>query len=366
MPTGKKNLIGSSPAFLEMQEAVSQYARHQRPVLIIGERGTGKEEIANRLHFLSPRWQQNLIKLNCAAFNDELLDSELFGHESGAFTGARQTRTGLFEEADGGTLFLDELATMGARLQEKLLRVIEYGEFYRVGSSKPINVDVRVVAATNEHLPTLAAQGKFRHDLLDRLAFDVIAVPPLRARRDDILPLAHHFAMGMIHELTDGYGLEDFEGFTDEVIETLYSYRWPGNIRELKNAVERSVCRSAPGVPVDTLVLDPFHSPWLEALDQSPTPAATEQPQEPTQSTAEEIRIETVQKGIFEQAISQLQRQKAVSMKKILKQVEEDLLKSALQASQYNQKRTADMLGLSYDQIRSLIRKYAPKKERSA
>ena len=118
MKSNRKGLIGSSSAFLEMMESVSRYARHDRPVLVIGERGTGKEEIANRLHYLSPRWQQNLVKLNCAAFSDELLDSELFGHEAGAFTGARQRRTGLFEAADGGTLFLDELATMGQRLQE--------------------------------------------------------------------------------------------------------------------------------------------------------------------------------------------------------------------------------------------------------
>ena len=350
MSTGRKNLIGSSPAFLEMQEATSQYARHQRPVLIIGERGTGKEEIANRLHYLSPRWQQNLIKINCAAFNDELLDSELFGHESGAFTGARHTRTGLFEKADGGTLFLDELATMGPRLQDKLLRVIEYGEFYRVGSSAVIHVDVRVVAATNEHLPTLASQGRFRHDLLDRLAFDVIAVPPLRARQDDLLPLANHFALSMMQELADeDAGIESFAGFSEEVIEQMLSHDWPGNIRELKNVIERSVCRTEPGLAVEKLVLDPFESPWLKRLgDDSPAPEPSEK----------QVHIKQVQQGEIEKQMERLQSLEAINLKAVLKDVEQALLNKALHHNQYSQKKAAKQLGLTYDQLRSLMRKY--------
>ncbi len=333
-------MIGSSSAFLEMMESVSLCARHQRPVLVIGERGTGKEEIASRLHYLSPRWQQRLVKLNCAAFNDELLDSELFGHEAGSFTGARQARTGLFEAADGGTLFLDELGTMGPRLQEKLLRVTEYGEFYRVGSSRVITVDVRVVAATNDNLPSLAAQGKFRKDLLDRLAFDVIAIPPLRARREDILQLANHFAFAMARELAndeDDDGM--FAGFSDSAIEALLNYHWPGNIRELKNAVERSVCHG--GAVVETLILDPFKSPWLSALG----------------TTANEQEPGPVQKGLIETRLDAMAAGASVDLKGIQADIEQRMVQQAMTLSQHHQKKAAGKLGLSYDQLRALLRK---------
>ncbi|HFB66696.1 MAG TPA: AAA family ATPase, partial [Aeromonadales bacterium] len=181
------NLIGESPSFVSCLEHVSYAAPLNRPVLIVGERGTGKELIASRMHFLSTRWEQPYVKMNCAAINENLLENELFGHESGAFTGAQKRHEGRFEQADGGTLFLDELANSSLSVQEKLLRVIEYGEFERVGGSKTIKVDVRVIAATNEDLPQLAKKGNFRADLLDRLAFDVITLPPLRYRKEDIL-----------------------------------------------------------------------------------------------------------------------------------------------------------------------------------
>jgi psp operon transcriptional activator len=172
-----------------------------KPVLVIGERGTGKELIAARLHYLSPRWGQPLIKVNCAALPETLLESELFGHQAGAFTGATRTHIGRFEQANGGTLVLDELGTIPPRMQEKILRVIEYGEFQRVGGSDTIRTDVRIVGATNEYLPRLAELGRFRADLLDRLAFDVIHVPPLRARPEDINTLAYHFAVNVTKEL---------------------------------------------------------------------------------------------------------------------------------------------------------------------
>src|SRR5690606_14058123 len=157
-----------------------------RPVLVLGERGSGKELIAERIHFLSSRWESSLHKVNCAAISDQLLDSELFGHEPGSFTGATRVHHGRFERADGGTLFLDELGAMSIRIQEKLLRLIEYGEFERVGGQQTIKVDIRIVAATNADLKKMAKKGKFREDLLDRLAFDVIPVPPLRERLGDI------------------------------------------------------------------------------------------------------------------------------------------------------------------------------------
>ncbi|GHL72493.1 hypothetical protein ECZU34_02410 [Escherichia coli] len=174
----KDNLLGEANSFLEVLEQVSHLAPLDKPVLIIGERGTGKELIASRLHYLSSRWQGPFISLNCAALNENLLDSELFGHEAGAFTGAQKRHPGRFERADGGTLFLDELATAPMMVQEKLLRVIEYGELERVGGSQPLQVNVRLVCATNADLPAMVNEGNFRADLLDRLAFDVVQLPP--------------------------------------------------------------------------------------------------------------------------------------------------------------------------------------------
>ena len=165
---------------------VSQAATVDRPVLVVGERGTGKELVASRLAFLSPRWDRPFLKLNCAALSEQLLDSELFGHEAGAYTGAQRRRQSRFEMADGGTLFLDEIATASLSVQEKLLRVAEYGTFERVGGNETIRVDVRLIGATNADLPALARAGRFRADLLDRLSFDVINIPPLRARAPDI------------------------------------------------------------------------------------------------------------------------------------------------------------------------------------
>src|SRR3954465_14679598 len=171
------SLIGSDPAFQAVLEQVSRLAPLDRPALAIGERGAGKELIAERMHYLSRRWEGPFVKVNCAALSETLLETELFGHEAGAFTGARGRHRGRFERADGGTLFLDEIAAASARVQEQVLRVIEYGEYERVGGESVLTTDVRVVAATNVDLPALAAQGGFRADLLDRLAFDVVTLP---------------------------------------------------------------------------------------------------------------------------------------------------------------------------------------------
>src|SRR5271168_51435 len=237
MPT----LVGEAPAFRAALAEVSRLAPLDRPVLVIGERGTGKELVAARLNFLSPRWEKPFIKLNCAALPESLLDSELFGHEAGAFTGALRRRPGRFELADGGTLFLDEVAHASIAVQEKMLRAVEYGTFERVGGSTPVTVDVRVVAATNVDLTAAVADGRFRADLLDRLAFDVVTIPPLRERPEDILLLAEHFARGMAREMRrDG-----FAGFAPPARAALLRHGWPGNVRELKNAVERSVARAA-------------------------------------------------------------------------------------------------------------------------
>lgn len=321
-------LLGESPVFLAVLEQASRVAPLSKPVLLIGERGTGKELIAARVHYLSQRWDRPFIKLNCAALAESLLETELFGHEAGAFTGARGRHQGRFEQADTGTLFLDELSNTSARIQEKVLRVIEYGEFERVGGSKSIRCDVRIVGATNEDLPALAAAGRFREDLLDRLAFDVITLPPLRARREDILPLAEHFAQRMVREL----GRDYFPGFTAEAKENLQNYRWPGNVRELKNVVERAVYRSEdPDAEIDEIQFDPFDSPFRPA-----SPAG-----------------DGVSKGDgADPAAGPLDYKEAVA------DYEVRLLKHALEANQFNQRRTAEYLGLTYDQLRGQLKKY--------
>lgn len=342
------NMLGQANSFLEVLEQISQLAPLDKPVLIIGERGTGKELVAARLHYLSARWDQNYVKLNCAALNENLLESELFGYEAGAFTGAAKRREGRFELAHNGTLFLDELANTSGLIQEKLLRVIEYGEFERVGGSKTLRTDVRIIAATNEDLPSLAEQGEFRADLLDRLAFDVITIPPLRERREDILLLAERFAINMARELQ----MELFSGFTEKAKRTLLEYDWPGNIRELKNVVERAVYRTNNAhVPVHEIVLDPFKSkyrpekriktqdrrfPEANAVNMTPQPSVTA-------SAPEKNAV----KHSF-----------PVDLKQSVQTYEVDLIRAALADSQYNQKKTAEKLGLTYHQLRGYLRKY--------
>jgi len=316
-------LLGASPDFLEVLDQTSRLARLNRPVLVVGERGTGKELIAARLHYLSERWQAPYITINCAALNDNLLDSELFGHEVGAFTGAQRRHAGRFERADGGTLFMDELGNTSALVQEKLLRVIEYGELERVGGHRTLSVDVRLICATNEDLPALAQRGRFRADLLDRLAFEVITLPPLRVRTQDIVLLADHFAINMCKEL----GWPMFPGFSPSALRQLTDYPWPGNVRELKNAVERSLARhDDPAQPIRQIVLDPFASPW-----RPPPPDASSAAGIPTLP---------------------------LDLKSVLAEQELTLLRHALADAHYNQRRAAKLLGLSYHQLRGLLRKY--------
>ncbi|MEP4891087.1 MAG: phage shock protein operon transcriptional activator [Aliiglaciecola sp.] len=349
------NLLGQSNSFLEVLEQISQIAPLNKPVLIIGERGTGKELVAARLHYLSKRWEQNYLKLNCAALSESLLETELFGYEAGAFTGAQKRREGRFEVANNGTLFLDELANTSGLIQEKLLRVIEYGEFERVGGSRSVKVDVRIVAATNEDLPSLAASGEFRPDLLDRLAFDVITLPPLRERLDDIMMLAEHFAINMARELE----MELFSGFTEKAKRTLLEYEWPGNIRELKNVVERAVYRSNnPHVPVHQIIIDPFESIYrptgrIKTQDRitavAPTPATSQPVAVDNSSTNDEPKVAAKDTKTL---------QFPVDLKNLSQDFEVDLIKQALADSQFNQKKTAEKLSLTYHQLRGYLKKY--------
>lgn len=318
----KDNLLGEANSFLEVLEQVSRLAPLDKPVLVIGERGTGKELIASRLHFLSSRWQGPFISLNCAALNENLLDSELFGHEAGAFTGASKRHPGRFERADGGTLFLDELATAPMLVQEKLLRVIEYGELERVGGSQPLQVNVRLVCATNADLPQMVEDGLFRADLLDRLAFDVVQLPPLRERQSDIMLLATQFAIQMCREL----GLPLFPGFSERAAETLQNYRWPGNIRELKNVVERSVYRHGSSErELDNIIINPFRQ------QHTATPVEVEKTPGPTLP---------------------------LDLRAFLQEQEKSLLERSLEQAKYNQKQAAELLGLTYHQLRALLKKH--------
>lgn len=338
-------IIGTSPTFLDLMDKVSRAAPLDRPLLVVGERGTGKEMVAARLHFLSQRWNEVFQKMNCAALAPTLLESELFGYEPGAFTGARNRRAGRFEAADKGSLFLDEIGTMAMQAQEKLLRVIEYGEFERVGGTDTIEVDVRVIGATNIDLPAAANAGAFRHDLLDRLAFDVITVPPLRERREDIMLLANHFGSGMARELE----WLTFPGFSDIAVEQMMDHDWPGNIRELKNVVERAVyCAWDGEAPVCGLVFDPFDSPY-----RPPPPPAPENPaaNEPAPATT---KAEPPARTAGNQAVPA----GCQDFKEAMRAHERELLETALEANRFNQRATAKWLNISYDQLRHALKKH--------
>jgi psp operon transcriptional activator len=332
-------LLGQARPFLDLMEAVSRIAPLDRPVLVIGERGTGKELIAARLHFLSARWDRPLVKLNAAALPESLLESELFGHEAGAFTGAVRRRVGRFELADTGTLFLDEIANTTLAVQERLLRVVEYGGFERLGGSTTLQVDVRLIGATNVDLPSEAVAGRFRDDLLDRLAFDVLTVPPLRARRDDVPLLAEHFGRAMAHDL----GWTGFLGFDRDALQALLAYPWPGNVRELKNVVERAVYR-APRAdrPIREIQFDPFNSPYRPPARGSA--AASPARLEPAPHDAPSAPA----------GIGQAPR----DFRAATRAYERALLEQALTRNRHRQRTTAADLGLSYDQLRHQLRKH--------
>lgn len=329
-------LIGESPAWLAALEHVSRVAPLDRPILVIGERGTGKELIGERLHFLSRRWEGPFVKVNCAALSEELLDSELFGHERGAFTGATERRIGRFELANGGTIFLDEIATASTRVQEKLLRIIEYGEYQRLGGEKVLTTNVRVTAATNVDLPGRVAAGKFRADLLDRLAFDVITLPPLRARGQDASLLADFFARRMAREM-----MMDFPGFAPSAIAQIEAAPWPGNVREVRNFSQRLAHRAmmlAPDEPVqfDVSALDPFASPFRPQ-------AAVIQPEEDAGRLPPRREAPPPLGKDFQTSVNLYEMR---------------LIDAALAEQEGHQGKAAKSLGLTYHQFRGLLKKH--------
>eukprot|EP01156_Anaeramoeba_ignava_P007684 Anaeramoba_ignava/a353224_18.p1 GENE.a353224_18~~a353224_18.p1 ORF type:complete len:350 (-),score=47.82 a353224_18:956-2005(-) len=335
--------LGESDIFLKFQSKLSKAARVNRSVLVIGERGSGKELAAQRLHYLSPRWEQSLVTVNCAALPPSLIETELFGYESGAFTGAQKTRKGRFEEAQGGTLFLDEIGLIPLEVQEKILRVVEYGTFERVGSSKSFKVDVRIIGATNLDLKKLCREGKFKEDLLDRLSFEVLFLPPLRERENDIILLANYFASKMSLECK----IDQMPEFSEDVIKEMLEYDWPGNVRELKNVVERAVYRAETPI-ISELDLDPFKNPFEKE----------EKNEKVSDISDEEVASEKedIQEGLKTNITLNTDDLKNY----LIERQNFDLLylKQALIESNNNQRQAADLLGLSYDQLRGLYRKF--------
>lgn len=346
--------LGQSETFLNFQEQISRVAPIDRPVLILGERGTGKELASARLHFLSRRWQKPFVTLNCAALSATLIESELFGYEKGAFTGAGTRRIGRFEQADGGTLFLDEIGNIPMEVQEKILRVVEYGRFERVGAVNPVHTDVRIVGAANVDLAQMARAGHFKQDLLDRLSFEVIYVPPLRVRTGDVMLLANHFAGRMTFEL----GFDQVPEFGRKAVQGLESHAWPGNIRELKNVVERAVYKTN-GPVITRIDFSPFESPY-GSLPGPGTPSVKQAESRTTVLTADKKSIrdtETVL-DINEDAILPLAELADLPLKKAVLALERFRLSQALTAARFNQKQAAANLGLSYDQFRGLKKKH--------
>lgn len=348
--------LGESEEFLNLQEQIRRAAAVDRSVILIGERGTGKELAAARLHLLSGRWNKPYVTLNCASLAPSLIESELFGHEAGAFTGAERRREGRFELADTGSLFLDEVADIPLPAQEKILRVVEYGRFERVGSSSTIEADVRLIAATNKDPRVLAEEGRFRRDLLDRLSFDVITLPPLRARRGDVMLLARHFARRMAAELD-----LDRVRFSPAAERTLLAYDWPGNVRELKNAVERSVCRAA-GEIIQEIQLDPFDSPYVPQRP-SPTPrrraaAARVHAQAGQEADSPRWAHLDFPDRRDSEARAEMAELESLTLGEAIDEFRLRLMKRALAKARYNQRLAAQRLGITYDQFRGYYRKH--------
>jgi two-component system response regulator AtoC len=310
-----EELLGRTPAMLEVFKTIGRVAGTQEPVLILGESGTGKELVANAIHANSPRLGQPFIKVNCAALSPTLLESELFGHEKGAFTGAVARRLGRFEQAHGGTLFLDEVGDLDLDLQAKLLRVLQVGQFERVGGNETVQTDVRVISATNRDLPAQVAAGRFREDLFYRLNVVLIRLPPLRERHDDIPLLAEH----ILGRLARKYHWPQL-GLSPQAREQLLSHTWPGNVRELQNVLARAaiLARGRPILP------DDLGKVGLAAAGASPAGA----PASP------------------------------LALKDILAETERRVIAQALEEAKWNRTQAARLLGISRRQLFDKIQQY--------
>jgi|694.fasta_scaffold68036_2 DNA-binding NtrC family response regulator len=287
-----ENLIGKSPAMVHVMDLIRQVAPTRATILIEGESGTGKEVVANTLHHLSGRPAAKLVTVHCAALSPQLLESELFGHEKGAFTGASQRRIGRFEQADGGTLFLDEIGEIDANTQVKLLRILSERTLERVGSNTPVKVDVRVIAATNKNLRQLVDEGKFREDLYFRLNVVKIDMPPLRNRPEDIVLLANRFLTEFAKENN-----RPVKPLTDPALQLLSSYPWPGNVRELRTAIEHGV------VMCNDPVIDVRHLPTFLRQTRT-TPASIPSFPQNTLAAPPELNLHALETNAIQQALA--------------------------------------------------------------
>ncbi len=317
---GKRyRVIGKSRQMDQVLHQAERVASIPRPVLVLGEPGTGKELVAAAIHYGGVRKDRPFVKVNCAALSSHLLESELFGHEKGAFTGATDERPGKFEAANGGTLFLDEIGNTSPEFQQNVLRAIEYQEIQRVGSAHSTKVDVRIIAATNANLEEEITAGRFRQDLYDRLRFEVIRIPALRERPEDIPPLAEHFVQLILEEVP---GLVQ-RAFSEQALTALIRYPWPGNVRELKFAAERAACVAG--------------GTSLEIEDFPPEVTQGESVGAGTDGQGFEAELEAFELG---------------------------LLRRALSGTGWNQRKAADSLELSYDQFRHFYRKHNLSREK--
>jgi len=314
---GESQLICKSPKMAEVVNLAGRVASSKASVLLLGESGTGKELLARLIHSLSPRSSKPLVTVNCAALPESLLESELFGHEKGAFTGATQRRVGFFEQADGGTLFLDEVGDLTPTVQVKLLRFLQEGEFQRVGGSAVLRSDVRLISATHRDLKARMQDGSFREDLFYRLNVVTILLPPLRERREDIRPLVEHFMS--VYAAENG---KPIEGISREAMDLLLRYDYPGNVRELENIIERAVVITR-GTIIQTEDL-PF------GLQSREKPKGTKAPSH-------------------------------MGLKARLEALERELIEEAMAEARSNQSKAASLLGLSERMLRYKLKKYGLK-----
>jgi len=333
------NLIGKSKPMLEIYRLVEKVSDTRANVLITGESGTGKELIAKAIHYHSPRSQGPFVAVNCSALAESLLESELFGHEKGAFTDARSSRKGRFELSDGGSLFLDEIGEMSTNLQAKLLRVLQERQFERVGGTETIEVNVRVIAATNRDLKQEISAGRFREDLFYRLNVVHVHVPPLRKRTDDIPLLVSHF----VKEYSKESGKKGLQ-ISPKALRALYGYPWPGNVRELENAIERAV------------ILCSGHTVELDDLPEDLLQTAPDQPASDTPRAAAGNAGPPSRNGLELDAFISPK----VGLNEALEAVEMKLIQRALNRSGGVQAQAADLLGIAKNLMQYKLKKYPP------
>ena len=329
-----ENIIGDSPAMHEVFGTVAQVANSRATVLLLGETGTGKEMIAKAIHYNSPRKERPFIRVNCGALTGTLLESELFGHVKGAFTGAVRDKIGRFEAADGGTIFLDEIGTMEPHLQVKLLRVLQEREFERVGDTSTMKVDVRVIAATNVDLQEMVARGNFREDLYYRLNVVNIYLPPLRNRREDVPRLIDHF-LDKYNQLND----RKLKRISREMLSILLRYPWPGNVRELENAIERAVVLSRG-----------------EDFTEDLLPLSVRMFAQQRRSTQSSESIETLCARLSEQAIADYELREGEIYQLLIDRVESALIEKALSRCAGVKTKAADFLGINRNTLNKKVK----------